>query len=413
MPDPLRAGGLTPTSTSCSRPPGRPANRGACPPFRPPTWPRTRKRCDCWRWPVPPWTAATPRGAWQLAERARALRRSGRSVRSERAAAGSPADGNSKRTQPPKRGRRAAPSGVVPAYDPGTDSRDPYPVQQSVYDPAQDRSRMQPAQALGSPRDRRVRSRLAPSGPWPAARDRNCIGKVCWPWNGRTGPRPCSCSPKPGSTKRSSIRATRQALRDKLTLLRVAMSADAGGGAAGLGPGSRSTPNSGWCATNCSATSPANRAPRKRCGRPIPRGSLTRLQRLREQVEQETVDPTLRRQMLNLVDRSIRETEGYIQQNLADIELRNATNPPSEEIDRGQQNKLDKQNKLAELVEQFNNLIDEQRFAEAEVIAKQAHELEPESEVVRSMLLTSKFAWRVQEQNQHPGRQGRRASTTR
>ena len=69
-----------------------------------------------------------------------------------------------------------------------------------------------------------------------------------------------------------------------------------------------------------------------------------------------------------------------------------------EDIERERQEKLDRQNKLAELVETFNNLVDEQRYAEAEVLAKQARELDPESEVVRSMLLTSKFAWRVEEQ---------------
>lgn len=103
--------------------------------------------------------------------------------------------------------------------------------------------------------------------------------------------------------------------------------------------------------------------------------------------------------MLNLVDRSIRETEGYIEKNLADIELAEHNQSATEDIERRKQGKLDKQNKLAELVEQFNDLMDEQRYAEAEVIAKQAHELEPEAEVVRTMLLNCRFAGRVQEQN--------------
>jgi len=192
--------------------------------------------------------------------------------------------------------------------------------------------------------------------------------------------------------------ATRQALRDKLTLLRVAMTADAAGP-----PGSA-----------LEAVDAEQRLVRDKLFRDItreqsaaermretdPRGALARLQQLRQQVEQETVDPTLRRQLLTLVDRSIRETEGYIQTHLADIELREHNQSATEEIERGKQDKVDKQNQLAELVEQFNNLIEEQRFAEAEVIAKQANELDPEAEVVRSMMLTSKFAWRVQEQNQ-------------
>jgi general secretion pathway protein D len=290
-------------------------------------------------------------------------------------------------------------SGVVPAYDPGLGARDPYPVQQSVYDPAQDRSQMQPAQALGSPRDLAGPVPPGTVGPMAGGQGRELYRQGLAALEQQDRAAALQLFSEAWKFEAEFDPPTRQALRDKLTLLRVAMSADAAAGP----PGSA-----------LEAVDAEQRLVRDKLFRDItreqsaaekmrqtdPRGSLTRLQRLREQVEQETVDPTLRRQLLNLVDRSIRETEGYIQQNLADIELRERNRSASEEIERGQQNKFDKQNQLAELVEQFNNLIEDQRYAEAEVIAKQAHELEPEAEVVRSMLLTSKFAWRVQEQNQ-------------
>lgn len=291
------------------------------------------------------------------------------------------------------------PGGVVPAYDPGTGARRPYPVQQSVYDPAQDRSRTQPAQALGSPRDLASPVPLGAVGPMAGGQGRELYRQGLVALERQDRATALQLFSEAWKFEAELDPSTRQALRDKLTLLRVAMSADPAAGP----PGSA-----------LEAVDAEQRLVRDKLFRDItreqsaaekmrqtdPRGSLARLQRLREQVEQEAVDPTLRRQLLNVVDRSVRETEGYIQQNLADIELREHNQSASQEIERGQQDKLDKQNQLAELVERFNNLIDEQRFAEAEVIAKQAHELEPESEVVRSMLLTSKFAWRVQEQNQ-------------
>lgn len=290
------------------------------------------------------------------------------------------------------------PSRVVQAYDPGDTSRDAYPVRQSVYDPGQDGSRNQAAQALNAPGELNGPQVPGAVGPLAGGQGRELYRQGLLALERQDRATALQLFTEAWKYEAELDPSTRQALRDKLTLLRVAMTADPAGG----------PPGSALDAVDAEQrllrdklfreiTREQNAADRMR--ETDPRGSLLRLQRLREQVEQETVDPTLRRQMLNLVDRSIRETEGYIQQNLADIELREKNRTASEDIDRRKQNKFDKQNKLAELVEQFNNLIDEQRFAEAEVIAKQAHELEPEAEVVRSMLLTSKFAWRVQEQN--------------
>jgi general secretion pathway protein D len=57
------------------------------------------------------------------------------------------------------------------------------------------------------------------------------------------------------------------------------------------------------------------------------------------------------------------------------------------------------QQKMAELVEQFNDLLDEERFAEAEVIARQFRELDPDSEITRLVTTKSKFLRRL-ERNQ-------------
>jgi len=329
-------------------------------------------------------------GAWQLAERARTLQ-----VPDEAYGPNEPRPEHLLMEIQSALSRRApaaatGPSGVVPAYDPGTVAGNPYPVRQGLYDPAQDRSRTQSAQALGRPADA--------AGPPAGGQGQELYRQGLAALERQDRPAALQLFSEAWKHEAELDPATRQSLRDKLTLLRVAASAAP---AAGMGGSALEQVDAEQRLLRDKLFRDITReqSAAEKMRQTDPRGALTRLQRLREQVEQDTLDPTLRRQMLNLVDRSIRETEGYIELNLGDIELKERNQSATEEIERGKQDKLDKQNKLAELVEQFNDLIDEQRFSEAEVIAKQARELEPESEVVRSMLLTSKFAWRVQEQN--------------
>ena len=58
-------------------------------------------------------------------------------------------------------------------------------------------------------------------------------------------------------------------------------------------------------------------------------------------------------------------------------------------MSRDEAMKLQVQQKLAELVDQYNRLNDEQRFAEAEVIAKRAQELAPHEMVTQVMVQKS------------------------
>jgi general secretion pathway protein D len=299
-----------------------------------------------------------------------------------------------------RRGQAGAslPGPATNAYAPlGTSASGGYPVRQSVYDPSQETARTMPAQATEP-----ILGNAAPLNPVPPGTGTASPGLRLY----EQGIRALEHHDRDAALQLFSEAwqheaeldpATRQTLRDKLTLLRVATPTTSS-----LPPGSP-----------LEEVDSQQRLLRDKLFREItreqssaekmrtsdPRGSLDRLHRLRTQVEEEPLDPVARRQLLTLVDRSIQESERYIEQNLADIELRERNDSVSEDIARRQQDRIDRQSKLAELVEQFNDLIEEQRFAEAEVIAKQADALEPDAEVVRSMLATSKFAWRVQEQD--------------
>ena len=123
-----------------------------------------------------------------------------------------------------------------------------------------------------------------------------------------------------------------------------------------------------------------------------PKGALERLIRLRERVETgEDVDDSSRKRMLAIVDRSISSMEAYINANAADIELDAKNKAVLEQIRARRDSVSEMREQLASMVDEFNSLIDERRFAEAEVIAKQAREIAPDEPVVQTLIWKSKF----------------------
>ena len=99
--------------------------------------------------------------------------------------------------------------------------------------------------------------------------------------------------------------------------------------------------------------------------------------------------------MLTLVDRSINELGSWIEQNKATLENNEHNDQVRGEVTRDRETTVEMQTKLAQLVEQFNRLIDERRYAEAEIIAKQAHEIAPENAVTTLLVEKSKFAKQI------------------
>jgi general secretion pathway protein D len=118
-----------------------------------------------------------------------------------------------------------------------------------------------------------------------------------------------------------------------------------------------------------------------------PRESLNLLQEARKSVEVAGLEPGLRDQLLRRLDRSISETEHFIEMNKARIELNDRNENTRDQRRRDETAKLQRQQKLAELVDQYNKLNDEMRFEEAEVIARRAYELAPH-EMVTSVMVS-------------------------
>jgi general secretion pathway protein D len=130
-----------------------------------------------------------------------------------------------------------------------------------------------------------------------------------------------------------------------------------------------------------------------------PRGALANLVKLRERVSGAEVEPAAKKQLLTIVDRMVHELSSYIEQNKATIEADERNNTVRASVVRDQELTIETQNKLAEMVERFNKLMDEQRYPEAEIVARQARDIDPQNIIVVNMVEKARFAIRIAEQN--------------
>jgi general secretion pathway protein D len=122
-----------------------------------------------------------------------------------------------------------------------------------------------------------------------------------------------------------------------------------------------------------------------------PKVALAMLQEMRKKVEIAGLEANYRDQFLRRLDRSIADTEHFIDQNRSRIDLKEHNDAMRDGLKREDTVKLETQKKLAELVDQYNRLNEEQRFEEAEVIARRAYELAPHEMVTQVMVSKSQI----------------------
>ncbi|HZZ30306.1 MAG TPA: hypothetical protein VFE46_20070 [Pirellulales bacterium] len=127
-----------------------------------------------------------------------------------------------------------------------------------------------------------------------------------------------------------------------------------------------------------------------------PKQALELLQRTREMVASVNgLDAPAKEQMLRRLDLSIHDLQQYIAANAPEIEQEEKNRQVQQDVDRTRKEKLETQEKVLALVKDFNKLLDEQRYAEAQVVAKRATELDPDDPVVVQLQVMSKMVSRV------------------
>ncbi|MCA9233824.1 MAG: hypothetical protein KDA44_00020, partial [Planctomycetales bacterium] len=126
-----------------------------------------------------------------------------------------------------------------------------------------------------------------------------------------------------------------------------------------------------------------------------PNKSLEILRESRQLIEDSQLDKAQKDQLLRRVDMSLSDTEKYIRDHKAELEL-DATNAAIlDDIDRERVVKVQVQQKVAEMVDKYNKLNDEHRYAEAEIVAKQLYEIAPEELAAQQVWIQAKMLRRT------------------
>tara|TARA_R110002049_G_scaffold27321_2_gene94010 strand:- start:77696 stop:81205 length:3510 start_codon:yes stop_codon:yes gene_type:complete len=192
--------------------------------------------------------------------------------------------------------------------------------------------------------------------------------------------------------------ATRRQLKDKLTLLQPTRLPSAGG----------TKPESEMTAIEKAQL--ASQEETRRLYREItteladsneikttkPLDALDQLNRLRRRVDGSTVDETSKRSLVAMVDRALSDQKQYVEANRAQIELDLQNEAIKTELATNSSREARIDEEISALVETYNDLMDERRFPEAEVIAKKVSELKPGSEIAISMFHSSRMGTRLQ-----------------
>lgn len=128
-----------------------------------------------------------------------------------------------------------------------------------------------------------------------------------------------------------------------------------------------------------------------------PMEALDRLEKARRKVSDAKLDAAATSSMLTMVDRAISEQQLYIESNRGDIDLDLANAAVKAELASNAENKQRVDDEIATFVETFNDLMEQRRYPEAEVVAKKVSELSPGSSIAKSMFHTSRMGTRLME----------------
>ena len=117
-----------------------------------------------------------------------------------------------------------------------------------------------------------------------------------------------------------------------------------------------------------------------------PRQAMSILQSLRADIEKSDLDTASKTQFLSMVDREITDLSQFISQHIVEIETAETNTARLNELGQERETKYANEVKIQSLVDQFNQLQREQRFAEANVVARQAVDLDPTNPAVTLMV---------------------------
>jgi general secretion pathway protein D len=136
----------------------------------------------------------------------------------------------------------------------------------------------------------------------------------------------------------------------------------------------------------------------KRLSQKSPADALDLLDTTAKGLDDQPIPAETKAQMLKRIERTRRDIEEATGKRRAELALDKQNARIEAEIDRERSKKVEVDQRIAMLVEEYNTLVDEKRFAEAEAIAKKAGQLAPDNAVVRQLLAQSRMIRRLDTQ---------------
>lgn len=122
-----------------------------------------------------------------------------------------------------------------------------------------------------------------------------------------------------------------------------------------------------------------------------PKAALQSLKDFQKKVEEAQLADAQKEMLLRNVKSKVVELEGYIADNRTQIELKADNTRSTEALERRQEYYAEREDRLKEMADEFNSLVRENRYAEAEVIGKRAAELYPNSDFANQLSYMGKM----------------------
>ena len=136
----------------------------------------------------------------------------------------------------------------------------------------------------------------------------------------------------------------------------------------------------------------------KRLGQKSPADGLALLDEAAASVAAQTIPQEKKDQLLRRIERARRDIEETSGKRRAELALEKRNAEVEGQIDRERGRRVEVDQRIAMLVDEYNTLIDQRRFAEAEAVAKKAGQLAPDNAVVRQLLAQSRVIRRMETQ---------------
>ena len=143
----------------------------------------------------------------------------------------------------------------------------------------------------------------------------------------------------------------------------------------------------------------------KRLGQKSPADALALLDEAAANVSAQPIPDERKDQLLRRIERARRDIEEASGKRRAELALEKRNAEIEGQIDRERARKVEVDQRIAMLVDEYNTLIDQRRFAEAEAVAKKAGQLAPDNGVVRQLLAQSRVIRRIETQKTITGGQ--------